>query len=276
VELRKNRTPSTVITASSIEEGIAKELFMISKWKLELLAFLTSLTLISVGFSSWQITSGPVLLSGTIQTSPVQKASEYITFDTTVGTNNTGITMFEYSGELGFIGSSATSYTQASVTLNYQINVDNCRGYNGFESFIMKDEELDGYELSYLQLNITVNLRDKQTGNYDTSTLGSFLNYAPINVSASYCSAVLNGSALAVNSDDFKAQVNGNVISFLFPLSAGTDGDGTNDTTDKIALTFNFVASSRDNAKSAAALLNGKEFSFQTAFKGLPSNEFSN
>ncbi|MBR7140834.1 MAG: hypothetical protein IKD03_01700 [Clostridia bacterium] len=138
----------------------------------------------------------------------------------------------------------------------------------------MKDEDLDGYELSYLQLNITVNLRDKTTGYYDTVTLGQFLNYAPINVSASYCSAVLNGSALAVNSDDFKAQVNGNVISFLFPISTGTN-DATIDY-DKIALTFNFVASSTENAKEAAKLLDGKEFSFQTAFKGLPSNEFSN
>ena len=253
---------------------------MISKWKLELLAFLTSLTLISVGFSSWQITSGPVMesLNGSILASPVQTASDYITFDTTVGTNNTGITMFEYNESFGFIGYGSnglpTESTAATITLNYQINVDNCRGYNEFDSFIMKDEDLDGYELSYLQLNITVNLRDKQTGNYDTSTLGSFLNYAPINISASYCSAVLNGSALTVNSDDFQAQVNGNVISFLFPISTGTN-DATIDY-DKIALTFNFVSSSKDNAKSAAALLDGKEFSFQTAFKGLPSNEFSN
>lgn len=256
---------------------------MISKWKLELLAFLTSLTLISVGFSSWQITSGPVMesLNGSILASPVQTASDYITFDTTVGTNNTGITMFEYSGELGFIGSSATSYTQASVTLNYQINVDNCRGYNGFESFIMKDEDLDGYELSYLQLNITVNLRDKTTGYYDTVTLGQFLNYAPITLSSTYCQGVYYNATSKTTethtygvSNDFNAKVDGNVISFLFPISTGTN-DATIDY-DKIALTFNFVASSPANAKSAAALLDGKEFSFQTAFKGLPSNEFSN
>jgi hypothetical protein len=213
-------------------------------------------------------------LNGSILASPVQKASNYIAFDTTKGTD--GITMFEYNSE-GFItgtNSSPAISKTASVTLHYKVNVDNCRGYNNFDSFIMKDEVFDGYELSYLQLNVTVNIRDTQTGSYDTVTLGQFLNYAPINVSTSnYCSAVLNGSALTVNSDDFKAQVNGNVISFLFPISTGTN-DATIDY-DKIALTFNFVSSSKDNAKSAAALLDGKEFSFQTAFKGLPSNEFS-
>lgn len=64
---------------------------MISKWKMEMLAFLTSLTLISVGFSSWQIT-GPVenTVSGNMQSEPVIKTDQYVTLSPTVPEYNVG------------------------------------------------------------------------------------------------------------------------------------------------------------------------------------------
>jgi hypothetical protein len=179
----------------------------------------------------------------------------------------------------GFISRNAKNI--GAVTLNYQINVDNCRGYNGFDSFIMRDKDLDGLELKYLQLNVTINLRDGND-NYDSNALNQFLNYAPISVTSPQCTGVYyNGTTKraqsytnGIDNDFFAKVIDKNVVAFLFPISTGTD-DTTNEIMDKIALTFHFVASSENNAKAAAAYLEGREFAFQTAFKGLAVNEFS-
>ncbi|MBQ7369650.1 MAG: hypothetical protein IJW58_01595 [Clostridia bacterium] len=98
---------------------------MISKWKMEMLTFLTSLTLVSVGFSSWQISS-----------SPIPDLSATVGVDSVVHTDNfVGLgdpTLFEYNAEDGcFIsydqdGIPVDSGTVANFTLNYTLYPETC------------------------------------------------------------------------------------------------------------------------------------------------------
>jgi len=246
---------------------------MISKWKLELLAFLTSLTLISVGFSSWQITSGPVMesLNGSIQTEAVYNAKDYVTFNTYEGDNKSGISLFTYN-EDGFISynsnGEAEAYTQSGeVTLFYTVNVTNSRKTDS-----LLKQDLEG-ELKYLRIDVTISLVSVSTGIINTNALNKFLTAAPVDPSNySIQRATHTGSGTAYN--DIEAQncrflKNGNVVSFIVNLP---EIDGTTETTyDDLALTFNFKANTNTFGKSVAQNLSGNEFVFQTAISGLSS-----
>lgn len=92
---------------------------MISKWKINLIAFLISLTLFSVGFSSWQITNSAMVEdTGIIQVDSVVKAPD----DVRKLVDFVSVDCFEY-GINGFVlrdekGFPSTTKT-ATVTANF-------------------------------------------------------------------------------------------------------------------------------------------------------------
>ena len=104
---------------------------MLAKWKIELVSFLSSLSMISVGFSAWNLSSSiPVIetVNGTVQTDYVVKTDNYVYFskDDSKDTDD-GIILPQYNAG-GFIvkDSEGNGYVSSSVgdmILYFAINV---------------------------------------------------------------------------------------------------------------------------------------------------------
>ncbi len=69
---------------------------MLSKFKINLILVLCMLSLISIGFSSWNITLDAINVDANISVDNVVNSEDYIYLDTTKGDNNTGISCFKY------------------------------------------------------------------------------------------------------------------------------------------------------------------------------------
>mgnify|MGYP006316098225 CR=1 FL=1 len=90
---------------------------MTLKTKMSLLVFLTSLSIVSIGFSSWSITAETTAeINGNIEVDNVINSDKYVYLDTTKGENNTGIDCFKYQ-EYGYMNEDL-SYIQ---TLLHQL-----------------------------------------------------------------------------------------------------------------------------------------------------------
>ena len=98
---------------------------MISKWKINLIAFLISLTLFGVGFSSWSITADSVskTVDGTITVDSVEHALS--------NAGNMVIlqdpALFLYD-DLGFVDSTTGDYINTGVvSVKFELNLSDLR-----------------------------------------------------------------------------------------------------------------------------------------------------
>ena len=95
---------------------------MTLKKKLSLLVFLTSVSIVSIGFSSWSITAESTAeLNGNIQVDNVINSSECLKLNTTP--------QFFLYGERGFVDSNNKYVEKSIVEVNYVIDVAVCRTY---------------------------------------------------------------------------------------------------------------------------------------------------
>ena len=88
------------------------------------LSIVSLISLICIGFSSWSLVQGlPTSATGTLTASPVYSVEDYVTFDTTKGTN--GIECFEYD-QNGFVVDRVNTNI-ASLTVYYILDVANAK-----------------------------------------------------------------------------------------------------------------------------------------------------
>ncbi len=114
---------------------------MLAKWKIELVSFLSSLTLISVGFSTWNISSSvPVIetIDGSVQTDYVIKTNDYVYFA------DDGITLPSYV-EDGFITKNSSDIYELSnigyLSLVFTVDYNKCLGLNGENSALKANKD---------------------------------------------------------------------------------------------------------------------------------------
>ena len=143
---------------------------MISKWKMEMLAFLTSLTLISVGFSSWQIT-GPVenTVSGNMQSEPVIKTDQYVTLSPTVPEYNAGgFIVADEAVDGGYKASASTS-----ISLTFTLS-EKCFGATSPFYISTNEDGTINYEKIEIYCDIT--LRNNATDFFGSISSSSLTN----------------------------------------------------------------------------------------------------
>lgn len=94
---------------------------MTLKTKMSLLLFLTSISIVSIGFSSWSITAETTAeLNGNIQVDNVISSDKYVYLDNTKGENNTGIDCFKYQ-DYGYLNEDGTAVTSIGHIYAYFI-----------------------------------------------------------------------------------------------------------------------------------------------------------
>ena len=139
---------------------------MISKWKINLIAFLISLTLFSVGFSSWQITNS---ITETTQSGMVQIDSiEKIPVASGQMAKLIELDLFLYD-DLGFVNSTNGAYTDKGViSAKFELNLgegeENLRAFFSNMNSLYLEAKLTAYTKSnsaFLLFNtITNDMRD--------------------------------------------------------------------------------------------------------------------
>ena len=124
------------------------------------------ISLICIGFSSWNITNqiGGQSLTGSIKADNVINSSEYIDFDTSADADDTpdGLEVFDYCAD-GFIVQNTISKT-ATLKAHYVIKLGNCKT-------TFKD---------YTSLKVVITLRGTNGGN----AMSIFQNFAGTTVTA--------------------------------------------------------------------------------------------
>ena len=94
---------------------------MTLKTKMSLLVFLTTVSIVSVGFSSWSITAeSQAEIAGKIEVDNVINSDKYIKLDTTKGENNSGIDCFKYQ-DYGYLNESGTNVSSDAYIKAYFI-----------------------------------------------------------------------------------------------------------------------------------------------------------
>ncbi len=148
---------------------------MISKWKMEMLAFLTSLTLVSVGFSSWRITA-PVenTVSGNLQSEPVIKTDQYVTLSPTVPEYNAGGFIVPDTTVDGGYKSSATG----TITLTFTLT-EKCFGETS--PFYISTNEAGTINYEKLEIYCDITLRNHAADFFGSITSSSSLDGDKIN-----------------------------------------------------------------------------------------------
>ena len=130
-------------------------------YKYHLVSIMMIISLICIGFSSWNITNqiGGQSLTGSIKADNVINSSEYIDFDTSADAddNPDGLEIFDYCAD-GFIVQNTISKT-ATLKAHYVIKLDNCKT-------TFKD---------YTSLKVVITLRGTNGGNamtfFDSQTV---------------------------------------------------------------------------------------------------------
>ena len=100
---------------------------MTLKTKMSLLLFLTSISIVSIGFSSWSITAETTAeLNGNIQVDNVISSDKYVYLDTTKGDNNTGISCFKYQ-DYGYLNDDGTAVTDTGyIKAYFTMDLEKC------------------------------------------------------------------------------------------------------------------------------------------------------
>ena len=133
---------------------------MLSKWKLEMLGILASLSLVSVGFSTWNISAAiPIYntVQGNLQADYVIKTDEYVYFDKDGNTATDDGIVLPYYNEDGFITKNSSNIYEISekgyIYLYFTINGSVCNSEN---SALSKNED------KYLQIACDITLDKEQ------------------------------------------------------------------------------------------------------------------
>ena len=99
---------------------------MTLKAKMSLLVFLTSLSIVSIGFSSWSITvESQAEIGGKIEVDNVIDVKDCIYLNINNGDDNTGITNLKFSTS-GFFNDKNQINTQGFTTVFYELDLKNC------------------------------------------------------------------------------------------------------------------------------------------------------
>ena len=106
---------------------------MLAKWKLEMLGILASLSLVSVGFSTWNISATiPITntVQGNLQADYVIKTDEYVYFDKDGNKETDDGIVLPYYSEDGFITKNSNNIYEISekgyIYLYFTINGSVC------------------------------------------------------------------------------------------------------------------------------------------------------
>lgn len=210
---------------------------MLAKWKIELISFLSSLSLISVGFSSWNISyTVPVIQTteGTVQTDYVLKTDEYVYFA------DGGITLPAYV-EGGYIAQTNEGiYTLSDTSelkLVFTIDNDKCNGLNGETSVLKQNGD------TYINIDCNISLeRDASAFFAQNSFLITDPNIASYGTFKNSSNEIVGYSLSITN----------------YPFTQLTE-NGT------ITVTFTITTTNKANVYS---LLNGNSFTFETKVQG--------
>ena len=165
---------------------------MISKWKINLIAFLISMTLFSVGFSSWQITSKFVeIANGTIDTDKLDTYyvgapnEELLSFiDAYSPTGNT-LQIFDFD-ENGFYDEKGKSTITAMVSADIFVNL--CYPYY--------DSRWQDYYPSADSLNFEFTLSA-----FNTTTTGGTTTATPVDI-FQYCTTLSPAASIIYFGDE--------------------------------------------------------------------------
>ena len=100
---------------------------MTLKTKMSLLLFLTSVSIVSIGFSSWSITAETTAeINGNIKVDNVISLEDCIYFNTEYGTNKMGIDLLRYY-DSGFIDKDNYIVNNATMTAYYTVDLMKCK-----------------------------------------------------------------------------------------------------------------------------------------------------
>ena len=202
-----------------------------------MLAFLTSLTLISVGFSSWQIT-GPVenTVSGNMQSEPVIKTDQYVTLSPTVPEYNVGGFIVPDTAVDGGYKASDTG----TITLAFKLS-SNCFGETS-PFYISTNEDKTNYENLTIYCDITLR-------NYAAEFFGSIIDYKPIINGAGSFNQITNAESQTIGCRVSKTGID------LSTLSANST----------ITVSLNIAVKDKTKVKT---YLDNNEFVFNTQVYG--------
>lgn len=238
---------------------------MISKWKMEMLTFLTSLTLVSVGFSSWQISSSPIPdLSATVGVDSVVHTDNFVSLGDP--------TLFEYNAEDGcFITyeydedgnvKPIDKINVANFTLNYNLNLSNCKSEDSpFLSYYENETDFGYYSEGVITCIISFNTSNQTDINFfDDSVIETFSKDA---------TATINGNSSS-NANPFSATISRYTdtsfkLEFNF-LIAQTFALNTEII--PIVCKFEFTVNSEKMSDVCESLANGGNFTFHTILSG--------
>lgn len=155
---------------------------MLSKFKINLILVLCMLSLISIGFSSWNITLDAINVDANISVDNVVNSEDYIYLDTTKGDNNTSISCFKYKNN-GYLDNNGEISNTGYINAYFIIDLNKCKllfsksnsiylsitlKYANDNPTILNIFEDDRQELGYRTINHEVIIDN----NYDV-TIGS-------------------------------------------------------------------------------------------------------
>ena len=216
---------------------------MLAKWKIELISFLSSLSLISVGFSSWNISyTVPVIQTteGTVQTDYVLKTDEYVYFA------DGGITLPAYVQD-GYIAQTNkgvyTLSTTSELKLVFTVDNNKCNGLNGETSALKQNGD------TYIDIDCNISLKNNATAffaqnSFAVTSYNSGLNTGYTGAEFKNSSNEIVGYSLSITN---------------YPFTQLTNDNG------EIKITITITTTNEANVYS---LLNGNSFTFETKVQG--------
>lgn len=252
---------------------------MISKWKMEMLTFLTSLTLVSVGFSSWQVSiPNDSELSATVGVDSVVHTDNFVSLVTP--------TLFEYNAEDSenpfFVtydtkGEPSSTNNVANFELTYNLDLAKCKsegspflsyyenetdfGYygNGVITCIISFNSSNQTDINFFDTNaITTSTGDKP--NPSINTAETTLNDRPLNTPNHPLG--FESSIARYNETAFKLE-----LKFLIEQTF-KEGETANKEIIPIVCKFNFEIKNEKMDGVCKSLANGGNFTFHTTLSG--------
>jgi len=200
---------------------------MLAKWKIELVSFLSSLSLVSVGFSAWNLSSSiPVIetVSGTVQTDYVIKTDDYVYFskDDSKDTDD-GIILPEFN-EGGFINKDKDGiYSNVSyATMTLYLTVDGAK-CNGDDSVLKANQD----DLINIYCDITLSNKAKEFFNDNLGTFALINNTNGVEIEPILSSEDEKvGYTLSIKNYDYKSlESNNGQITISISIVSKTQSD---------------------------------------------------
>lgn len=171
---------------------------MLAKWKIELVSFLSSLSLVSVGFSAWNLSSSiPVIetVSGSVQTDYVIKTDDYVYFA------DDGIILPEFN-KGGFINKDTNGiYSNVSyATMTLYLTVDGAK-CNGDDSVLNANQD----DLINIYCDITLANKAKEFFNDNLGTFDLINNTNGVDIDPILSKNEKVGYTLSIKNYDYKS-----------------------------------------------------------------------